>query len=694
MEGPEADRARRVETLVQVGRVHGGLHVHSPKRTVPVPRQLPAATMFFTDREELVRELTRLWRMARDAGSPLVVVLSGPGGIGKSSLAVQWLRQIAEEVSGPHLYADMRDEDLISGKEPLGRFLRAMGVEPAEVPLSQGEMSGLFRSLTGERPAIVLLDNVTLASQVRPVVPGSPGSVVLATARTPLENLPGAMPFEVGPLDDDASLMLVERVAGMVEDAETVVGVCDGRPLSLFAAGQQLARRRSGTSLAGDLRAERARGNGDAVMAVFNVGYDGLGAEAARVYRCLGALLGRLFSREMAAAAAGLDDAGPVLSELVEAGLVQEAGGEAYRLHDLALEHARAHATAAEHEAALRRVVQWYLRAAVAADFTVMPRRWWLGPEYDKHRGHRPPMDREAAWRWLEDERGPMLAAVRAAAERGWYDLAVQLTEAQWSLCFKGKYHDHWVAVFELGLDAAIRLRDLRFEGRMRCQLGFAYLELGRWEDAAEEFARARRADRSAGHVRGQATAVESLGLLRLRQSGAEELPGLTAGASLAAEALELLTENLKLNLTMAEDGDDDRAVALAWRHRGRALSATGAHEEAIAHLTRARELIAAVPDPYNEGRALTDLGQACLRAGRTADAGAVLREAVEVFGADENLAERAVALETLSVVAEREGDRAGAASWLERAIHLLDGRPGGKVETLRQRLAALTDPA
>lgn len=691
MEGPEADPVRHVETLVQVGTVHGGVHVHSPKH--PVPRQLPAGTMFFTDREELLLELTRVWRVAREGGSPLVAVLSGPGGIGKSELAVKWLRQIAEEVPGPHLHADLGEDDLPSGKEALGRFLRAMGVKPAEVPLSLGEMSGLYRSLTGERAAIVLLDNVTLASQVRPVVPGSPGSVVLATARRPPENLPGAVFFEVGPMDAAASLMLVERVAGSVEDAETVVGVCEGRPLSLYAAGQQVARRHSGTLLAGELRAERARGNADVVMAVFNVGYGSLGAEAARVYRCLGALFGRCFSGEMAAAAAGLDDVGRALTELVEAGLVEEAGGT-YRLHDLALAHARAHAAGTEHETALRRVVQWYLGAAVAADFTVMPQRWWLGPEYDKYRGHEPPMDREAAWRWLEDERGSMLAAVRAAVERGWYDLAVQLVEAQWSLCFKGKYHDHWVAVFELGLDAAIRLRDRRFEGRMRCQLGFGYLELGRWDDAADEFARARQADRLAGHVRGQATAVESLGLLRLRRSGAEELPDLAADASLVAEALELLTENLTLNLTMAEDSDDDRAVALAWRHRGRALSAAGTHEEAIAHLTRARELVAAVPDPYNEGRALTDLGRAYLRAGRTAEAGSVLREAVEVFGTDENLVERAAALETLSVVAEREGDRAGAALWLRRAVHVLDGRPGSRVEALRQRLAALTDPA
>lgn len=688
---PGAGGMCRAETVVQVGTVHGGVHVHSQKRSVPVPRMLPPASMFFTDREELQRELTRVWRLAWGSGVPLIVVFSGPGGIGKSELAARWLWQIAGEVAGPHLYADMGEEGPVSAKDALGRFLRLMGVEPGKVPRSLGEMSGLFRSLTSERAAIVLLDDVTLSSQVRPVVPNSPGSVVVVTTRGSLENVPGAVFFAVGPLDSAASAMLMERVAGAVDDAQTVVRLCEGRPLSLYAAGVQVARRRSGSSLAEEMRAERSAGSVDVVMAVFNVGYRGLGAEAARVYRCLGALFGRHFSGDMAAAAAGLDQVGRLLAELVEAGLVEKAEGT-YRLHDLALEHARAQAAEDEYEGALRRVVKWYVTAAVAADFTVMPQRWWLGPEYAKYQGRKPPMEREAAWRWLEDQRVSMLAAVRAAAERGWYDLAVQLVEAQWSLCFKGKYHDHWVAVFELGRDAAIQLGDRRVEGRMRCQLGFGYMELGRLDEAAAEFAEARMADRSVGHVRGQATAVESLGLLQLLRSGAEDLPDLAADASFAVKALELLTENLTLNLRMAEENDDDRAVALAWRHRGRALSAAGEHEEAIAHLMRARELIAAVPDPYNEGRALTDLGRAFLRAGATAEAGPVLREAIDVLGTDENRVERAVAFETLSVAAEREGDRDGAAWCLTRALEALDGRPASRIEALRERLATLTD--
>lgn len=690
---PGTGDVERAETVVQAREIHGGVHshYHPAPRSRPVPRTLPPAILHFTDREVLLRELTGAWRRARENGVPLVVVISGPAGIGKTELATKWSWQIAGEVPGPHLYAEMKDGGSASAREALGGFLRAMGVPPAEVPRNLGEMTATFRTLTRENPAIVFLDDVTLASQVRAVVPNSAGSVVVVTTREPLDNVPWAESFEVEPLERAASVMLIERLAGTVDGAETVASLCKGQPLSLSAAARQLKRR--GSSLVDEMTAEWSAGGEDVGMAVYSAGYRGLSANAARLYRCLGALLGRHFSADLAAAAAAADDVTAPLAELVDVGLVEEAG-DAFRLHALALRHAREQAAQNEYEAALRRIVDWYLRMAVAADFTVLPQRWWLGPEYEKYRGRKPPMERAAAWRWLEGQRASMLAAVRAAVERGWYDKAVQLVEAQWSLCFKGKYHDHWLAAFELGRDAAIRLGDPRFAGRMRCQLGFCYLELNRLDDAAAEFTEASRAERSVGHVRGQATAVESLGLLELRRSGAEILPALTARGEFAARALDLLTENLTLNLQMSEENDDDRAVALSWRHRGRALSATGNHDDAIAHLTRARELIAAVPDPYNEGRALADLGQAYLRAGRTAEAVPVLREAVDVLGTDENRVERAVVFETLSAAAERDDDRAAAASWLERALEVLDGRPATKVEALRGRLGALTRPA
>lgn len=672
--------AHSVHAVFQIQNMYGNIQAG---RREPLPRALPPGALHFTDRTDEFATLDRYRAIALEAGEPLVVVITGPPGMGKTELAVKWLRRISGEIPGAHLWAEL--VGAVSPRQYLGRFLRSLGMAAPDVPRDLDEMADSFRTLTSEQPVIVLLDNVVLASQIRVVRPNAPGSVLIATARDLDGDLSGAEFIGLDPLPDRAAFELLSQVAGdgRREEADAVVALCKGRPVSLKAAGRQLASRSVGTAI----RAEYERlGDGAIVTSVFNVGYRWLGAAAAAVYRALGALFGRWFTAEMATAAADVPDASDSLAELVSAGLVEDLGGGAYRMHDLALEHARSKASPDEYESALRRLLTWYLRRSVAADRSVMPGRWWLGPEYERYT--EPPLDRDAAWEWLQDERGALLSAVRAAAERGWHRLVVQLVEAQWSLCFLGKYHDHWTAAFELGRDSAVELGDLRFEGRMRCQLGFAYAELGRHAQAAAEFTAARRADHAAGHVRGEATAVESLGLLQLRRCGAERLPALTtADAELAAEALALLTQNLTQNLALAADAGDDRAVALAWRHRGRALSAVGDHEPAIRHLRRAHELIAAVGDTYNEGRALTDLGQAYLRAGRTAEARPELTRALDLLREGPNRAEEAVALRTLGEVADREGDREAGSEWLRRALAALGAQHAAVAEEIRRQL-------
>lgn len=694
--------ARSIEKLVQARVIRGGVHFHSYAQSpsVPLPRELLPAASYFTDRVDLLEDLTDRWRDAWRNGDPLVVLLVGPGGIGKSELAAKWLRQIAAEVPGPHLYADMNEKGPKAAGEALGGFLRAMGVPAGEIPREAGDRSALFLSLTSEDPVIVWLDDVVLASQIRFLRPNSAGSVVVATAREVPANLAGVVPVHLGPMGDDAALEMLKRLVGRTEIEESraraVVDLCRGRPFALYSAGLQMICRGSAVR---EVHGGRARlgesdiGDDGIMTSVLDEGYRGVTPGAARTYRCLSALLGRYFSAEMASAVAGGGDPREALAELAAAGLIMDYGDGLYGFHELAFEHACAQASEKEHESALRRLVEWYLRVTVAADYSVMPARWRLGPEYERYRGSPPPMDEGTAWAWLENERPQLLAAVRAAAERGWNRLLVQLAEAQWSLCFLGKYPEQGVSVFGAGRDAAIELKDLRFEGRMRCQIGFAFMDLGRLDDAAGEFGLARDADRLAGHTRGEATAVESLGLLELMRSGAEELPDLTSReAEFAHASLGLLTDNLTLNLRMAAQDENDRAVALAWRHRGRALSATGDHEAAIEHLVRAVELIKAVGDPYNAGRALAGLGQAYLRAGRIAEAIPVLTGALDIQHARQNRVEEAVVLETLSAAAQRSGDGEGAAAWLRRALTVLEGRHNSRAEAVRVRLAELTD--
>ncbi len=694
MESCESGQGNRVDAgtvgnVVQGRDIYGGVHIHERQPDFPRPRMLPAPTLHFTDRTEPLRRLTEARVRAAESGLPLLILCVGPGGIGKSELAASWLWRIREDFSGPQLFADMGDGGPKPAKDVLGRFLRLMGTAPGDVPVDAEEMSGLFRSCLHAEPSIVFLDDVSLASQVRPFLPNSAGSVTVVTARGVPANLSGAVIVPVGAMTDDAVWELLERVTGGELDAgperEVLLRAFEGSPFPAHAAATQLAL---GLPLPEYARTVGdAVGDDGAVTAVLNTGYRELPDADARVYRSLGALFERHFTGDLAAAAAGVADATAPLARVVAAGLADDLGGGRYRLHLLALEHARGLGDANEREAALRRVVEWYLRGAVRADRSAMPGRWRLGDGYGD--GLLPV---DEAFAWLEEQRDALRAAVIAASEHGWHDLVVRLVEAQWALCFVRKHHDHWLEVHRYGVDSALEVADRRFLGRMHCQLGFAHLELGRLDEAEARFAAAAEADRVAGHPRGQATAVESLGLLNLTRSGAESLPELAVtDNAAAAEALRLFTDNLALNLTMAEDTDDERAVALAWRHRGRALGATGDHDGAADHLERAVTLLAGVPDPYNQAKALTDLGQVHLRAGRDAEAGPALRDALALLADQGAPAERVRVLETQSVLAERAGDLGAAIERLTRALEILEAGKHPRADAVRARLEGLT---
>jgi hypothetical protein len=173
------------------------------------------------------------------------VLCVGPGGIGKSELAAAWLWDIRADFPGPQLFADMGDGGPKPAKDVLGRFLRLMGVAPADVPADAEEMSGLFRSRLHDEPSIVFLDDVTLASQVRPFLPNFAGSVTVVTARGVPANLPGAVVVPVDTMADDAVWELLERVAGArVEpgaEGEPLLRLFAGSPLPVHAAATQLA---------------------------------------------------------------------------------------------------------------------------------------------------------------------------------------------------------------------------------------------------------------------------------------------------------------------------------------------------------------------------------------------------------------------------------------------------------------------
>ncbi|QHA09907.1 XRE family transcriptional regulator [Streptomyces broussonetiae] len=681
-------------------------------RTVPAvahgasrPRMLPPTTAVFTDRADVLAWLTALLdEEGRPPGAPAVAVLTGPGGIGKTAAAVHCATELRERFPDGVLFADLKGASAATALQPsdvLARFLERLGVPPAMVPGDEARQRDLYRDCTADRRIVVVLDNAHDDAQVVPLLPASPQCLVLVTSRHRPGRLVGehgARPYPLGPLSAEDAVTLIRRVAGRdrptAPDAvvRAVVDGTGGIPLALCTTGaglavrhqltwervaQQLSARNRGHDQGGTaVRAADGQGAADPVRLVQDAAYAELAPDRAAFYRAVAVWPWPTVTVLCAAHAAGVseDAARGLLEELARAHLLEEAEEERYRFHDLTRAHAHALAETEDGHgrmaAAVRRVAVAHLRLAAGADFRVMPLRWRLGPAY---RGlalpeHRDRADGKHALAELRAERENLAAVVRAAAHHGFDDLVWQLCEAMWSLHLLLGFHAQWIDTHLLGVEAARRgaqeFGDPRAVGRMWTQLAFGYMGAGRASAAADALAQARAADRGCGHHRGEATAVEALGLLRLKQWE------FAAAQRCFEEAQEVLRR-----IGPGEDGwaDVPRATALLAHHIGRAQTKQRQFPAAVARLNDALAQFRRLPgggDTYNAGRVYMSLGDAHLDAGDAEQARVCLDEAVMA------MTEAGAGLQLADAVEARA------------RCHRLSGRPAEEAQDLRTAAA------
>lgn len=384
----ERAAARAADQVRQAGALtHGGM----PGK--PPPRQLPHPVSDFTSR---TAELGRLRKLAADVaghGGPVVIsAIDGAAGVGKTALAVTFAHQVARDFPDGQLFIDLRGHDPYLPPLPpssaLGQLLRALGIDRAAAG-SADELASLFRSAVAGRRMLIVLDNAAQAEQVRPLLPGQAGCLVLVTSRSRLAGLvvrDGASSELLGLLMPGEGAELFTRLSGASGSADReaigdIVRLCGNLPLAI-----RIAAYRSGEDN-GQLAGLAARladkdtvldylSTGDVqtgVRAAFSLSYRCLPAPCARLFRLLGLHAGAEFTLLAAAALAGADpaEAGRGLTALAGCHLAEVVSQGRYRLHDLlrvyAGECAKAEETPAELSFAVARMSAWYLHSASAA---------------------------------------------------------------------------------------------------------------------------------------------------------------------------------------------------------------------------------------------------------------------------------------------------------------------------------------
>jgi DNA-binding SARP family transcriptional activator len=463
-----------------------------------VPHRLPADTGLFTGREaELMRllELGETADGARGPGAVVIWAIDGMAGVGKSALAVHAAHRLAERFSDGQLFIDLHG--YTQGYPPrtadqaLDRFLRAMGVPPQQVPEDVEERAALYRQRLAGTRTLIVLDNAADEAQVRPLLPGDAGCLVLITSRRKLKSLDDAHVVALDVLPEPDAVALLSAAAGPGRavagdrDAARIVNLCGRLPLAVRIAGALLRNRPTWTLayLAGKLRAAHAGldafSDGDRdLAAVFGLSDRSLRDDQRRLYRYLGLIPG---PETDAYAAAALTDTDPaaadrLLQELVDHNLLLEPVAGRYAMHDLIRAHARAltaHDPTAEREAALDRLLGYYLHTARRADARIA--RYAQPGPVGPAPGHAPALpDANAARAWLRAERTNLTACLRDGIETRLDERTAALSAGLANLLRTDGPWPKAIIAQAAGADAAARLGDRAGQARALTELGLS----------------------------------------------------------------------------------------------------------------------------------------------------------------------------------------------------------------------------
>jgi DNA-binding SARP family transcriptional activator/tetratricopeptide (TPR) repeat protein len=632
------------------------------------PAQLPADVPGFTGRADHLRRLDELLpeHGGRAANAVVISAIAGMAGVGKTALAVHWGHQVRDHFPDGQLYINLRgfaaDAPPVRAVEALTHLLRSLG-EPAErIPADVQTAAGRYRSLLADRQVLVVLDNAANADQVRPLLPASPGCVVLVTSRDRLTGLlardgAGSLSLDVLTPDEAhrllATILGPDRVAAEPAATAQLARICSYLPLALRVAAANLASHPWPgiadyvAALHAGVRLSALDVDGDeqtGVRRAFDLSYRTLHTDTRRVFRLLGLVPGPDVTIEAVAAMAATSSAHArrQLDRLVTVHLVNQPVLGRYTCHDLLRHYAadRAHAedTTADREAALRRLHDWYLHGADRAARMLYGQVMRLPvPALDVPT---PAIvaDEAAALAWLDAERANLVAAIRHAAEHGPRSVAWLLADALRGYFWLGMHIVDWQHATQTALTAAEADGDLPAQAAAQLSLADSHLRQGRFEQAIERYEAALTLAERTGWALCEAAATCELGVI-YRDSGR------------LRHAIEYFDRGLKL--CRANGWRHGEAVTL--RQRGRAYLQMGQLAEANESCANALAINRAMGSRLGQATALGYLGEIVYAQGRLDEAAQYLTGGLPVF---QELGDRTNQASTLRALAAVRCDR------------------------------------
>ncbi|WP_143467039.1 AfsR/SARP family transcriptional regulator [Lentzea kentuckyensis] len=633
------------------------LTLHRRLQAASAPRQLPAPPKSFTGRALELAEL--------DQAPNGVVVITGTGGVGKTSLAVHWAHRAAERFPDGQLYVNLHgfgpSGAAVSPGDALLRFLSALDVPRTQVPHDLAGQAALLRDALAGKRVLMVLDNATDADQVEPLLPRTPDTHVVITSRTALKPAHAhSLPLGLLPPDDARELLAArighDRAHAEPDAVDTVIRRCARLPLALAVAGARAATQPQFplATLADELADLDAFADDDDVTAdlrsVFSHSCKALSPAGLRLFRLLGLMPGPDISLAGAASLAGLSmpETSTLLEELARANLIDEPEPGRFTCHDLLRDYAAELALPTERDEALHRLLDHLALTGVEAGAVFTPSR------------HRPAVPApaagvvvtsfhtlEEAFTWLLAEHPTLMAAMPHGTPTQTWLMGWSLSDV---LSRQAHYRDLLTSQ-QLAVAALEQLDDPAGLGAMLINLGRGFGRLKRLDEATVALERAF--DVYEGNPAGQAAVLLNIAMLCPDDKMAEAMEYTRRGLALFEECGD-------------QYGQANALTGLAWGH-----SKLGEHASAVEYSERVMPMWQAMNHIIGQAETWDNLGVAHLGLGDHQRAAHAFTRSAEYFRLGGDRPNEATACDRLGDTHAVAGDAEQARLAWQRSLEL-----------------------
>jgi tetratricopeptide (TPR) repeat protein len=665
-----------------------------PAKAAPAPRTLPRDTQSFTGRDAQLRRLDIETAAVESSQVAMVYSIGGLAGVGKTAFAVHAAHRLAPRFPDGQIFLPLHGHT--PGQKPadpadaIATLLQICGFAATSIPADLEARVARWRDYLADRRMLLVYDDALDPKQVRSLLPGSGGSLVLITSRQHLIDLEDTKTLSLDVLDAHEATGLLIKLANRPDltpddpAASLITEQCSRLPLAIGLLARQLHHHPAWTAahMADDLAAAQNRldlleAGSLSVAAAFDLSYADLTADQQRLFRLLGLHPGTDVDSYAAAALDGTDvaTARRCLIALYEHYLLTETSVGRYSLHDLIRQHARikvASAQASERDDAAGRLLQYYLGGARAAE-AVLSRQSRARPSYsaDLSPVHPALPDLAAgtsALAWARAERSNLLACLDHMTATGQHAQIVALTAAVASLLRLDVPWTDAIARHAAAARAARHVGDGQGEARALSDLGDISYLAGDYERARAAQQQALDTYRDLGDGLGQANALNDLGVV---QEHIGNYP----------EAAEALNEAVNVYRELG----DQRGLANTLSNIAVVYEHTGKFQDGAAALGEAEGIYRDLGMQIGLANTLIYLAAVWRMTGQYRKAIEALEEALLISGDLNHRLIRANALTYLGAVRECTFDYPAATEALKQALEIYEdlGQQLGRANAL-----------